>query len=65
MAIESLTYLDIPVAARQANAAKAINRLVERMNEVGILPEQRKLMADQVKRIENWMQGTLPAPEGI
>jgi len=65
MAIESMTYLDIPVAARQANAAKAINRLVERMNEVGVSAEQRELMAAQVKRIEQWMQGTLPAPEGI
>jgi hypothetical protein len=62
MAIESLNYLDIPAEKRSITAAKAINRLYERLNETGVSQEQRQELLDQAKRIEKWLAGTLPVP---
>jgi len=63
MAIESLTYLDIPVAKRRIAAVKAGMTLHRRLCDPNITPEQVELLRGRLVDLEKWASNA-PEEEG-
>ncbi len=64
MAVRSLTYLDIPAVKRQESASKALQRLRDRINDPLTSPEQSEQLRQQLAKLEQWSNGTIPQQEG-
>lgn len=60
MAIISLTYRDIPVDERLKAAQQAKARLRALLMSPGLTPEQRQELTQQLQRVDEWANGTLP-----
>ena len=58
MAIESMTYLNVPVAKRKASAARATQFIQERLCDPTVSPEQAAKMRDRLKVLEQWATET-------
>jgi hypothetical protein len=61
MAIQSLTYLDIPVAKRKDAAAKASTLIRERLCDPLVTPAQAQKMMARLQQLEQWALDVSPS----
>ncbi len=64
MAVQRLTYLDLPSAKRRESSQLAILKLQEHLNNPAISNEQADKIRARIEHLQQWMNGTLPHPEG-
>jgi len=63
MAIQSLSYLNIPEARRREMGSKALQRVYEALHDPMLSEEQRGRMQERIERLNQWVAGTLPVTE--
>lgn len=64
MAIKTLTYLDIPSQQRRSQAASALNRVKERLNDPTLDRDQRVKLMEQMAKLNNWASDQDPNGNG-
>lgn len=63
MAIQSLSYLDIPPGKRKTVVSTSIARLRESLSDPTLTPAQATKLRDRINHLERWVSGTLPVSE--
>jgi hypothetical protein len=60
MAIQSLSYLDIPQSKRRSMVAKSVAKIREGLTDPAITPTQKTKLQERMAQLEMWVAGTLP-----
>jgi hypothetical protein len=60
MAVQRLTYLDLPAAKRRTSSQLAILKLQEHLNNPVLSAEEAAKIRTRIEHITQWMNGTLP-----
>lgn len=65
MAVQRMTYLDLPAQKRRETSQRAIYKLQEQLLDPNLSPEQSDKIRERLTHLQGWMAGTLPVePQG-
>lgn len=65
MAVQRMTYLDLPAHKRRETSQRAIARLQEQLLDINLSPEQSDKIRERLTHLQGWTAGTLSIePEG-
>lgn len=59
MAIQTLSYLDIPQKQRRASAATVISKLKDGLKDPALSADASKKLAERLAHVQKWVSGSL------
>jgi hypothetical protein len=62
MAVKHMSYRDLPSPVRKIVAGKAIRQARESLSNPTLTPEQVAKVQERITRLQQWTNGTIPAP---